>query len=118
MLRTVAAYRLRFRKRERDCGRGVRNRKRCSGVTKVRSGDWMRRFDLNAHVPSVCAVFALMIVATLTNFSRAELRSEFIYDDASAPTPSCHASTIAQTKEGLAAAWFGGTAEGNRDVGI
>jgi predicted neuraminidase len=42
--------------------------------------------------------------------------SEFIYD--SAPFPSCHASTIAQTADGLVAAWFGGTDEGEPDVGI
>lgn len=41
---------------------------------------------------------------------------EFLYDDA--PFPSCHASTIAQTSEGLVAAWFGGTAEKDPDVGI
>lgn len=35
------------------------------------------------------------------------------------PTPSCHASTIAESRPGeFIAAWFGGTAEGNRDVGI
>lgn len=44
------------------------------------------------------------------------LSSEFIYEKA--PFPQCHASTIAETKEGLVAAWFGGTAEKNKDVGI
>lgn len=44
------------------------------------------------------------------------IKSEFIYDQA--PFPSCHASTIAETKAGLVAAWFGGSAEGNPDVGI
>src|SRR5436190_728949 len=42
--------------------------------------------------------------------------SEYIYDQA--PFPSCHASTLAETKSGLIAAWFGGTDEGNDDVGI
>ena len=44
------------------------------------------------------------------------LRSEFIYE--TAPFPSCHASTIAETKPGLIAAWFGGTHERHPDVGI
>lgn len=34
------------------------------------------------------------------------------------PTPQCHASTLAETPEGLVAAWFGGTREGHPDVGI
>jgi predicted neuraminidase len=42
--------------------------------------------------------------------------SEFIYERAS--FPSVHASTIAETKEGLLAAFFGGTREGANDVGI
>ncbi|MCI0487799.1 MAG: exo-alpha-sialidase [Blastocatellia bacterium] len=42
--------------------------------------------------------------------------TEFIFDEA--PFPSCHASTIAETKTGLVAAWFGGTRERNPDVGI
>ena len=44
------------------------------------------------------------------------LKAEFIYE--TAPFPSCHASTIAETRNGFAAAWFGGTAERNPDVGI
>lgn len=43
--------------------------------------------------------------------------SEFVFNDA--PHPECHASTIAETASGaLVAAWFGGTAERNADVGI
>ncbi|NOY40959.1 MAG: exo-alpha-sialidase [Planctomycetes bacterium] len=44
------------------------------------------------------------------------LSAEFIYEDA--PFPACHASTIAETPAGLIAAWFGGTDEKNKDVGI
>ena len=42
--------------------------------------------------------------------------SEFIYE--SAPFPECHASTIAEVKGALVAAWFGGTQEKAPDVGI
>ena len=35
------------------------------------------------------------------------------------PTPSCHASTLAELPDGrLFCAWFGGTKEGAKDVGI
>jgi alpha-L-rhamnosidase len=44
------------------------------------------------------------------------VKSEFIYEKA--PFPECHASTIAETKDGLIAAWFGGTRERNPDVCI
>jgi predicted neuraminidase len=46
----------------------------------------------------------------------AVVRKEFIYEKA--PFPSCHASTIVESGGGLVAAWFGGTAEKNPDVGI
>jgi predicted neuraminidase len=51
-----------------------------------------------------------------TQPSAAILKSEFIYE--TAPFPSCHASTIAQTAHGLIAAWFGGTRERAPDVCI
>jgi predicted neuraminidase len=50
------------------------------------------------------------------NGQNAVVKSEFIYE--TAPFPSCHASTIVETKSGLVAAWFGGTAERNPDVCI
>lgn len=43
-------------------------------------------------------------------------KSAFIYE--TAPYPSCHASTIAETPAGLVAAWFGGKQEKSPDVGI
>lgn len=46
------------------------------------------------------------------------VKSEFIYQSEDVKFPSCHASTIAETANGLIAAWFGGTHEKNPDVGI
>jgi len=75
-------------------------------------------------LPMICI---LLLVALLGFLIRAEsvnpaqvgdgiVRTEFIYEQA--PFPSCHASTIAETKNGLVSAWFGGTQERNPDVGI
>jgi predicted neuraminidase len=44
------------------------------------------------------------------------VREEFIFENA--PFKQCHASTICETSRGLVSAWFGGTKEGNQDVGI
>ncbi len=44
------------------------------------------------------------------------MQSEFIFERA--PFPSSHASTIVETRDGLVAAWFGGTRERDPDVGI
>ncbi|HID76927.1 MAG TPA: sialidase [Planctomycetaceae bacterium] len=48
----------------------------------------------------------------------AYVEGALIYPLDDRPTPQCHASTIVQTPSGLVAAWFGGTHEGNPDVGI
>ncbi len=53
----------------------------------------------------------------LAGFPAAASGGEFIFE--TAPFASCHASTIVETAAGdLAAAWFGGTKEGARDVAI
>ena len=74
-------------------------------------------------LPILAAVFPLMIAAPCAAAAAAPAgggaveKSEFIYEKA--PFPSCHASTIVQLTDGnLAAAWFGGSDEGNDDVGI
>lgn len=46
------------------------------------------------------------------------VNGELIYSLDNKPTPECHASTIAETKSGLVAAWFAGTHENHADVGI
>lgn len=67
---------------------------------------------------SVCVlvVVTISIVCASATDSAPVVKSEFIY--LTATFPSCHASTIAETKSGLVAAWFGGTAERNPDVCI
>lgn len=44
------------------------------------------------------------------------VESEFVFE--TAPFASAHASTIVETRDGLVAAWFGGTREGAADVSI
>jgi predicted neuraminidase len=56
-----------------------------------------------------------MTITALVSIS-ALVGSELVSERA--PHESCHASTIAWTAGGLVAAWFGGTAEGETDVGI
>jgi len=52
------------------------------------------------------------------NGTDAIVKAEFVYKNQDVWFPSCHASTIAETEDGLIAAWFGGTAEKNPDVCI
>ncbi len=46
----------------------------------------------------------------------AKIILEFIYLEA--PFPQCHATTIAESPQGLVAAWFGGTRKKAPDVGV
>jgi predicted neuraminidase len=71
--------------------------------------------------PPVLFLFVAFVAFNLFGCATARadnaiVKSEFIFTRA--PFRSCHASTIAETKSGLVAAWFGGTAERNPDVCI
>ena len=59
-------------------------------------------------------VFAVSIASQLA--AQQSVSAEFVFE--TAPFASAHASTIAETREGVVAAWFGGTREGANDVGI
>lgn len=61
-------------------------------------------------------LFCFDIVAQQNRWKKGILVDEFIYDSAS--FPQTHAATIAETPDGLIAAFFGGTKEGNKDVCI
>lgn len=72
---------------------------------------------------SLLIVFSALLCSNLTSqeLFRGEkciLSSGFIYQIEDVDFPSCHASTIAEIQGGFIAAWFGGTEEGNPDVGI
>lgn len=61
---------------------------------------------------------ALALIQTAVDLDKQPglVKREFIYEKA--PYPESHASTIVETPKGLVAAWFGGTEEKHRDVGI
>ena len=67
-------------------------------------------------VSSVLLAAGLLAASLAFPAAQAQPKVEFIYE--SAPFPSTHASTLAETRDGLVAAWFGGTREGASDVGI
>ncbi len=72
---------------------------------------------MNWNAKIGAALLALIITGCVTAPQKsAVVKSEFIFETAS--FPSCHASTIVETKSGLVSAWFGGTAERNPDVCI
>lgn len=72
------------------------------------------------YSPFLAAIFVIGLSAASVAQSSTlpgVLKSEFIYE--TAPFPSCHASTIAETTKGtLVTAWFGGKYEKHPEVGV
>src|SRR3954453_9455375 len=67
------------------------------------------------------ALAHVVLLGLLTSHALAQetnpiLKSEFVAEEM--PMPSCHASTIVESKGKLLAAWFGGKTEGDPSVGI
>ena len=68
-----------------------------------------------ARIVAATTVLALLPAMTLAQDFTHTLR--FIWEEA--PFPRAHASTIVEAPDGsLISAWFGGTGEGNNDVGV
>ena len=61
---------------------------------------------------------AIFVVNGIAIPASSQPNSQFIFTESTAPSKSCHASTLAEKSDGLIAAWFGGTGEGNKDVVI
>ena len=64
----------------------------------------------------VVLIAAILLCTSAFSLAETPFQREFIFE--SAPFPSCHASTIAETPGGLVAAWFGGKEESASDVCI
>ena len=77
---------------------------------------WLKRKTFSLFAGLSCFACQMAEAQDGTLGATAIVLSEFIVQDPS--FPSSHASTIVETKEGLLAAWFGGSQEGKPDVGI
>lgn len=64
----------------------------------------------------ILALPTLPIAGVAADGKTAVVKSEFIFEQA--PFASAHASTVVEVGHTLLSAWFGGTGEGNPDVGI
>jgi predicted neuraminidase len=103
--------------RRLQCGDAPFTSWRFIGSWMLDVGRWMCSKFAPGRRPALLLATALALTGCATAAtSNPVIKSEFIFE--TAPFPSCHASTIAETKSGLVAAWFGGTEERNPDVCI
>ena len=78
----------------------------------------MRIHHIALLIYGMMALFACECSPNVDRGTDIMMKTEFIYDSLDVEFPSCHASTIVETPSGLVAAWFGGTHEKHKDVGI
>jgi predicted neuraminidase len=89
----------------------------CTERTEVGAGGLYKKQNI---IQLIIILMLIIPVITHAQFAGNQciIKSEFIFQPGDVPFPSCHASTIVQNGEELMAAWFGGTAEKDPDVGI
>ena len=89
----------------------------CSLMATQRLNHRFASSILRHHLyPKIKLLLFIMTFASAANAQSLIKINEFIYQHA--PFRSAHASTIVEVDGILVAAWFGGTAEGENDVGI
>ena len=68
----------------------------------------------------ILALFFPVLIFAGNPFKGTEaiVRPAFIYQKQDVQFPSCHASTLVETPEGMLTSWFGGTEERAPDVSI
>jgi predicted neuraminidase len=86
-------------------------------ASSIQSAKWDNHNQETFLLRSTALRCALLVFALATAFSSQAQTQEFIFD--TAPFAQCHASTIVELKGNeYLSAWFGGTAEGAKDVAI
>lgn len=83
----------------------------------------MKYFNRYAYsgLGALCFLLSSFMVQAQGEVNKERWRKGIVVDEfvfIEAPFASCHAATIAETPEGMVAAWFGGAHERNPDVGI
>src|SRR4029453_3033020 len=101
-----------------SCAQALRNRLsvHCIRFRSITNKEYYKIMQILSKAPLTSMIMALAFSTLGQSPAPGVIKSEFIYE--TAPFPECHASTIAESKGKLVAAWFGGTKEKHPDVGI
>jgi len=81
-------------------------------------GGACKRMTIDSVIIAILLLICPLSMSAQFKGEQCIVKSEFIFLSEDVSFQSCHASTIVQIDDGLLAAWFGGTAEKNPDIGI